>query len=43
MSLHLSRMEDASLRFEGTRLAQITLALTDLELDTVAFGPSVTA
>ena len=38
MSMHLSRMEDASLRFEGTRLAQVTFALTDMALDAVAFG-----
>jgi hypothetical protein len=43
VSTHLSRVEDATLRFEGTRLAQITLALTDLALEALAFGRTAAA
>ena len=39
LSARLSRMEDATLRFEGTRLTQVTLALTELELDGLAYVP----
>ncbi|MFT3926213.1 MAG: hypothetical protein QM778_26950 [Myxococcales bacterium] len=39
-SAHLTRLEDATLRFEDTRLAQVTLVLTTLELDGLDFGPA---
>lgn len=42
LSARLSRMEDATLRFTGVRLTQITLALTELELDGLAFVPLAT-
>ncbi len=39
-STQLARIEDATLRFEGTRLVQVTLALTEVAIETLALAPT---